>query len=119
MGPANAAPAGPATPALALSQQMNTRLQDTYKAICQRRTQIKKFRLGTVSKKFKSFEYKGKNPASYFKGAGTLARKFLLDTMRICNLSSDMCFPNNECGILTSVDSDEPVQSPFKLGNSK
>ena len=34
-------------------------------------------------------------------------------------LSSDMCFPNNECGILTSVDSDEPVQSPFKLGNSK
>ena len=30
-----------------------------------------------------------------------------------------MCFPNNECGILTSVDSDEPVQSPFKLGNSK
>ena len=29
-----------------------------------------------------------------------------------------MCFPNNECGILTSVDSDEPVQSPFKLGNS-
>ena len=35
------------------------------------------------------------------------------------NLSSDMWFPNNECGILTSVDSDEPVQSPFKLGNSK
>ena len=26
-----------------------------------------------------------------------------------------MCFPNDECGILTSVDSDEPVQSPFKL----
>ena len=32
-----------------------------------------------------------------------------------------MCFPNenDECGILTSVDSDEPVQSPFKLGNLK
>ena len=26
-----------------------------------------------------------------------------------------MCFPNNECGILTSVDSDEPVQSPLSL----
>ena len=38
--------------------------------------------------------------------------------MRICNLSSDMCFPNNKCGILTSEDSDEHVQSPFKLGNS-
>ena len=24
-----------------------------------------------------------------------------------------------KCGILTSVDSDEPVQPPFKLGNSK
>ena len=74
-----------------------------------------------VSKKFKSFEYKEikKNPASYFKGAGTLEQKFLLDTMRICNLSSDMCFPNNECGILTSVDSDEPVQSHFKLRHSK
>ena len=71
-------------------------------------------------KKFKSFEYKEiNNPASYFKGAGTLERKFLLDTMRICNLCIDMCFPNNECGILTSVDSDEHVQSPFKLGNSK
>ena len=99
---------------------MNTRLQDTYKAIYQRRTQIKKFRRGTIGKKFKSFEYEEiNNPGSYFKGAGTLERKFLLDTMRICNLSSDMCFPNNECGILTSVDSDEPVQSPFKLGNSK
>ena len=30
-----------------------------------------------------------------------------------------MSFPNNECGILTIVNSDEPVQSPFKLGNSK
>ena len=99
---------------------MNTRLQDTYKAICQRRTQIKKLRLGTVSKKFKALSIRKQNsPASYFKGAGTLERKFLLDSMRICNLSSDMCFPNNECGILTIVDSDEPVQSPFKLGNSK
>ena len=25
----------------------------------------------------------------------------------------------HQCGILTSVDSDEPVQPPFKLGNSK
>ena len=33
------------------------------------------------------------NPASYFKGARTLEWKFLLDTMRICNLSSDMWFP--------------------------
>ena len=24
-----------------------------------------------------------------------------------------------QCGILTSVDSDEPVHSPFKFGNSK
>ena len=26
---------------------------------------------------------------------------------------------NKQCSILTSVDSDEPVQSPFKLRNSK
>ena len=32
------------------------------------------------------------NPASCFKGARTLERKFQLDTMRICNLSSDMWF---------------------------
>ena len=33
------------------------------------------------------------------------------------HFSRDMCF--QQCGILTSVDSDEPVQPPFKLRNSK
>ena len=32
-------------------------------------------------------------------------------------LSRDMCF--QQCGILTSVDSDEAVQPPFKHRNSK
>ena len=30
--------------------------------------------------------WKLNNPASYFKGAGTIERKFLLDTTRICDL---------------------------------
>ena len=33
------------------------------------------------------------------------------------DMSCDMYF--QQCGILTSVDSDEPVQPPFKLRNSK
>ena len=48
-----------------------------------------------------------------------------------CLCSAIVAFPGNiyysaavscdfqQCGILTSVDSDEPVQSPFKLRNSK
>ena len=34
-----------------------------------------------------------------------------------CGLASACDF--QQCGILTSVDSDEPVQPPFKLRNSK
>ena len=54
VGPANAAPARPATTALAPFPT------DDHKAArhIQGNTQIKKYRLGTVSKKFKSFEYK-------------------------------------------------------------
>ena len=33
--------------------------------------------------------------------------------------SRDMLFDFRQCGILTSVDSDEPLQPPFKLRNSK
>ena len=30
-----------------------------------------------------------------------------------------MACDNQQCGILTSVDSDEPVEPPFKLRNSE
>ena len=60
------------------------------------------YRLGKVRKKITGGKHysitglkalnikKQNNLASYFKGAGTFERRFLLDTMKICNLSSDM-----------------------------
>ena len=45
--------------------------------------------------------------------------------MNIFNMVMDyhnilaVTFDFQQCGILTSVESDEPVQSPFKLRNSK
>ena len=38
-------------------------------------------------------------------------------TRKQYDLSLDLDF--QQCGILTSIDSDEPVQPPFKLRNSK
>ena len=37
----------------------------------------------------------------------------------IGRLNKDINNKNKQCGIFTSVDSDEPVQPPFKLRNSK
>ena len=41
--------------------------------------------------------------------------KYLADTSIIRAMTCDF----QQCGILTSVDLDEPVQPPFKLRNSK
>ena len=38
---------------------------------------------------------------------------------RLNNKSAYVIFEFQQCGILTCVDSDEPLQPPFKLRNSK
>ena len=37
----------------------------------------------------------------------------------LCSANRTVTGDLQQCGILTSVDSDEPVQHPFKLRNSK
>ena len=44
---------------------------------------------------------------------------FLRHTRMHFGKDRDMSRDFQQCGILTSVDSDEPVQPPFKLRNSK
>ena len=53
----------------------------------------------------------------YSKHCEILKKTFVTCVISVLYLSRDMCFPT--CGILICVDSDEPVQPPDKLDNSK
>ena len=54
----------------------------------------------------------------YQKPGGAEKGGYSACTSVLCHLSHDI-IDFQQCGILTSVYSDEPVQTPFKLRNSK
>ena len=54
---------------------------------------------------------------SFRRSYQSLSNDVTFETRPLCNMS--LCYDFQQCGILTIVGSDESVQPPFKLRNSK
>ena len=81
--------------------------------------QIISFQMMPPLKSFDDLDGKerGQKKTDDLRAMTTLGPRTLLSTLLKCMWAMTCDF--QQCGILTSVDSDEPVQHPFKLGTSE